>query len=857
MSARIGAAVAFFSGFVALGYEILWARRLSDIVGATSFSSSLVVGTFFLALAAGAARFGPIASRHASPWKLYAWLELGILVTVVPAFAGERLSGALLAAFGPALMQPVVGLIGKTALAVVFVAPASFLMGGTLPALGQAVVQSDRLGREGNVIYGLNTLGGALGIVFATFFLIPSLGMRAAFVTLMAGSLALALFALSQARRGGANATTAAASPRAASRAAHTERHADRAFPSARYSWLWLAGISGFAVLGLEILALHLFSQVLHNSGYTFATVLVIVITTLAVGPLVTQAWRLDAATAWRRAALVLLLAACATAALPRLFFEVTDGLAPFGGGSVGLDAYIARIVGVGALVLGPVFVLSGWVFPLVLSGVGMLPGGVGERWGRLLGVNAAGAMLGLLLANHVAMPHLGLWWSIAAWGVVLLAAGLVVARRVAGGRTPLFVLATICVLVFVVGNPGSLPVAHLTDGEAVVATSSGADGVAAVIERAQMGDRRIKWNNTYSLGGTSNRAQQARLGFIPLLLHPEPRSAAFIGLATGITASSALHDPGITQVTSVELSAQIANLACAHFSETNAQVCTEPRSRVVVEDGRMFFRATRDQYDVVVGDLFVPWRSGVATLFTREHFESVRTRLRAGGLFAQWLPLFQLDAQGFWGIATTFAEVFPNAWLAIADFQPYSAGVVLIGWKETADGPRWDVLAARCRGLGARPVLREPMLATPDAAAMFLVGPVRPALPANMPIMTLDDPWLGDHAPRVQRGAGRFLQGPELVHTLQSIASHVPAGPFREPTRLGVQLFEFCERAERESGQAAVAWYESNVTTPLPRAFLVPRAERLNWPFTEQTGRFLIAKARQQARARSAPRSP
>ena len=746
MWSRVGAAVALVSGFVALGYEILWARRLSDIVGATSFASGLVVGTFFLGLAAGAARLGPIATRHPAPWKLYAHLELGIVIAVLPSFAGERLSTMLLSSFGPVLLQPLAGLLAKAALAVLFVGPASFLMGGTLPALGQAVVRGDRLGREGNAIYGWNTLGGALGIFVTTFVVVPRLGLRFAFAALMLTSVALAAFASQCAR---------AKPPADARTGGHVRKPVGAEGGDAarsRLDWLWLAALSGFAVLGLEIMALHLFSQVLHNSGYTFATVLIIVIASLAVGPLITQRWQLDAASAWRRAGIVILLAACVAAALPRVFYHATIQMTPFGGGAVGFGTYIARILGTGALVLGPLFILCGWVFPLVLAGVGTLPGGIGERWGKLLGFNAAGALLGLVLANHVAMPRLGLWWSLAAWSVVLLAAGIIVARRVTR-RGALFAIAAACIVVLFVASPGSLPVAHLTAGESVLAWTAGPDGVAAVIERTEAGgDRRIKWNNTYSLGGTSNRAQQARFGYLPLLLHPKPQTVAFIGLATGITASAALSDPGIAHVTTVELSSQIAHLACEHFGSWNAAICDAPQSHVVVEDGRMFFRATRERFDVVVGDLFVPWRSGVATLFTREHFESVHEHLLPGGIFAQWLPLFQLDARGFWGIATTFTAVFPNAWLAVGDFQPNSAGVVLIGWRDADGAPRWERLAQRCRELSSLPALREPLLTSPDAAALFLVGPMAPALPGNLPVMTLDRPWLADHAPRVQR---------------------------------------------------------------------------------------------------------
>jgi spermidine synthase len=85
MRPRAAIGLAFLSGFVALGYEILWARRLSDLIGATALASSLVVGVFFVMLAAGAIALGPLATRTRSPWRLYAKLELGILLAIVPA----------------------------------------------------------------------------------------------------------------------------------------------------------------------------------------------------------------------------------------------------------------------------------------------------------------------------------------------------------------------------------------------------------------------------------------------------------------------------------------------------------------------------------------------------------------------------------------------------------------------------------------------------------------------------------------------------------------------------------------------------------------------------------------------------
>ncbi|HZM14454.1 MAG TPA: hypothetical protein VFE28_00500 [Candidatus Krumholzibacteria bacterium] len=860
MQLRRAGAVACLSGFVALGYEILWARRLSDIIGATALASSLVVGVFFLSLAAGAARLGPLASRHASPWRLYGQLELGILVCILPSFFGEQLSGIVARALGPVLLLPTAGAALKACLAAVFVAPPSFLMGGTLPALGQAVVSAERLGREGNTIYGFNTLGGAGGVLVTTFFLVPVFGMRGGFCLLMLGSLALAGLGFLFARAAAPHAaprSTATSSPRRSPEVA--------AWSAGLRSWGLVAALSGFIVLGLEILALHLFSQVLHNSSYTFASVLVVVIAALVVGPLVLQRAVLDERRAWQQVGVVLLLGACVTAVLPRFFVAATQGMSPFGGGAGGFATYIIRILGSAALVIGPPFVLAGWVFPLVLAGAGAaiaaqrLGETVGRTWGRLLGMNAAGALVGLVTANHLAMPALGLWGSLLAWCVVLLASGLLVAWRTPGRpRSFALGLATLACILVAATSPWTLPVAHLAPGERILAWRAGPAGVSAVLE--QHGDRRIKWNNTYSLGGSANAAQQTRLGYLPLLLHPAPRQTAFIGSATGITASAALRDPSAEKLTAIELSGQTMRLACEEFRPWNADLCAHPRARAVVEDGRMFFRATRDTFDVVVGDLFVPWRSGAANLFTREHIHSVKAHLRPGGIFAQWLPLFQLDALGFWGIAATFCAEFPNAWLAIADFQPGNPAVALIGWREGRKsavlGPDPAVLARRCATLGSSPELREPLLADPAGVAMFLVGPLRPALPNDVPLLTLNRPWLADHAPRVQRARpSRFFTGPELVATLQHIARGAPPGPLRPSIQLGQWLYAFSDVMERQGPQAASAWYDKNVTVPLPsRLFLVPQPERMSWPFSQQAGMFLLRRANAEARASTAP---
>ena len=131
----------------------------------------------------------------------------------------------------------------------------------------------------------------------------------------------------------------------------------------------------------------------------------------------------------------------------------------------------------------------------------------------------------------------------------------------------------------------------------------------------------------------------------------------------------------------------------------------------------------------------------------------------------------------------------------------------------------------------------------------MFLVGPVAPALPPGIRTMTLDRPWLADHAPRVQRQQPPpFLVGLPLVDTLRRVASHAPDGPLRAHIARGQQLYQFCEISEREGPRRATAWFDAHVFAPLPREiFAAPDPASLNWPFTMQTGLFLISRARSQ----------
>src|SRR5262249_56608958 len=106
---------------------------------------------------------------------------------------------------------------------------------------------------------------------------------------------------------------------------------------------------------------------------------------------------------------------------------------------------------------------------------------------------------------------------------------------------------------------------------------------------------------------------------------------------------------------------------------------------------------------------------------------------------------------------------------------------------------------------------VHEPMLADAGGVGTFLVGPVAHVLPPELPRLTLDRPWLAEHAPRVQRAQPeRWFVGRPLVAYLQRVAAASPDDALRPAIILGQELYQFAEIATREGMIAATAWFEA-----------------------------------------------
>lgn len=750
----------FVSGAIALVYEVVWQRQFALVFGSGAPATAAVLAAYFAGLGAGAFCVGRWAQRWSRPLRAYALLE--VLVG-----AGAVAVGPLLAWFEagyPALYRalsssPAWFLAARLGIAFVALLVPTFCMGGTLPLLGAWVDRNRRqLGVTAGRLYVVNTLGAAVGALAVPFFFLPRLGL-AQTVWLCAGAnMLLGGAAWWLDRRAGPVPASDASEQSALSSAGPATRGENRA--------VWgLALVSGVVTFALQVLWNRAFAQVHENSMYSFAVIVAVVIGALAVGGQLARIGLRRGIEVRRLLGAAWLLAGVGIVAGPWLFLRWSGGLDYLSEAGGGLG-HLPRLLALAVPCVGVPMALLGVGVPAIMERAGRGAGpAVARALGRLLAVNVAGSVTGALLAGFALPYALGLWNGMLWLGALVLAAGAAANKRLGAGLLAAWVLSAWPIAQL------DLPRVRLAPDqtERLLALSEGTHGITAVTERRE--SRRLKLNNHYALGGTAATGDERMQAHIPLLLHPAPRRVAFLGLGTGITAGGALFHP-VESVTAMELVPEVVAAARAHFRAANAGLLDDPRTIVVADDARHALRSAAARYDVVVGDLVVPWRQGEGALFTQEQFAAARAALAPGGVFCQWLPLFQLSETDLNIVLRTFLGVFPRAQVWRGDFSPHEPALALIGAAGAMTLNPEDV--AR-RVAEMRRDETNPQLTLPDVVWLNFIGVLEPGdLPASETRVNSENrPWIEFLGPRERGrgGHGRFFTGRPLQQWMENVS--------------------------------------------------------------------------------------
>lgn len=701
-------------GVAALVYEVIWMRSFRAVFGSSAQSAAAVLAAYFGGMAVGNLLGAQWARRGRALWH-YGAAELCVALAAL--LVAPWLS--LFRSFYPTLYpwaahQPALWTALKLLLALVALGPPTIAMGATLPLAIQALwPESGRLARATSLLYAVNVLGATLGAALAGFVLPMSVGVDgaiylAAILNAVVGLSAIGLSLMEH--RASATVRPAPA----------TDPPVPLAAPARQSAWAisLAAMISGFGTLALEVLYVRILSFRSEGSVYSFSLMLVIFLLCLAAGSALIA--RLgDRVNLWRLLAVTQCTAMVGMLLCPFLFDLAGSVTSLAASDSLALE--IARLGLVATVAMAPSVLLAGVTLPAIWKLASGDAQAMAHHVGRLTAVNTLAAVAGSLAMGFVLLPWLGLGGSLllvaALYGALALVAFWIGYQGI--GRWVGITASLGIPLAWFALGAWRLESAPLAKGETLVRHHDGAAATVSVIEQPG-GHRTLRMNSNYTLGSSLSAARELSQGRLPLVLHPRPRRAAFIGVATGMTVSAALDFP-LERVVAVELVAEVAD-ALVDFKTWNRAVFDDPRVEVIVEDGRNYLLGTDEQFDVIVSDLFIPWHAGTGDLYTVEHFRTVADRLAEGGIFAQWLPGYQLTPDEVRTIVASLAEAFGAVTLWRDDFEQDRPLLCLVCYRDAA---RLDaaVLAAAAGRLDGRNGPPAMFLSSPLGTCMLYVA--------------------------------------------------------------------------------------------------------------------------------------
>jgi spermidine synthase len=680
----------FLSGAASIVFEILWSRQFVTVFGNSAYAASIVLCAYMAGLGFGGWIGGRLADQIQRRMIAFGTIQfvVGIWAWAVP-FLVEWLRVLV-----PSMAASIFTRFGLSF--AVMVVPC-FLMGTTLPLLTRAVTESAQsAGARIGALYSWNTLGAALGCLAAGFWMLDTFGMRKTNFAAIGMEVLAGVAALGLSRHFRASTEPV---PVPIAKKVKPELHG-----ASGSLLLTVAFVNGLASLACEVLWFrYLAFVILDRPAYVFPTILGVYLLGLGLG-----AWIYSALTHKIR---------CLTQALA--FVETLlaiSVLVTFSAGALIFAAGPPRpmeMIGMAMTTVLLPAVLMGVSFPLLCNIYGSEAQTLGRSVGLLFAVNTAGAVLGSLLPVFVLVPAMGiqksLWLASLLYGAMGLA---LLARGKGAGRWLPVSIYGIAIILFLTIVPSDLcqrvflatgyNLARHTD---ILFYREGRTGTA-FITRDQINQTKAVYINANPEVPVLYGDQFCfkMLGDLGPMLHPKPDNVLMICLGGGLAAGATATLPDVQSLTVVDLESSVAE-AAAQLSEENNHVLQNPKTHLIIDDGRNFIMTAHRRWPVIVSDSTHPKTPDSWVLYTREFYQLVREHLTDDGIFVEWVPMHGLGLDEYKIILRTFQSVFPHASLWVTDGVEEQGHVAMYSLLVATPGPLNIDVAQLQKRLAAAPV--------------------------------------------------------------------------------------------------------------------------------------------------------
>lgn len=659
--------------------------------GVTTLAISTVLSSFFGGLALGSYVIGKWIDKKSAFLKWYGLAELiiGIFALLFPFLLSLVSKSYVFIAQTVELGFYQMSLVKFLLVLLLLIIPTTF-MGATLPILGKFSVKSkEHIAGKLGKLYAINTFGAVLGTLATGFYLIPIMGIKAILFSAGMLNIALGLFALKLNKN------------LSIDRDKTEEDQIEPISPSSpspssilppQYLSLVLFGfgISGFTALSYEVVWTRVLELVFTGTIYAFSTILATFLVGIAAGSAIFS-WYLnrphsiekegnlfafvEMGIGFSTILLIFIYNGLPNNWLYNKIFETTDWSS-----ALAIKFFITFI-----LLFLPAF-LFGSTFPIVCKLYSRNIKSIGHSVGNIYSINTVGGILGSFLTGFIFIPLLGMQTSIVMMGCINIILGISLlmlhphSTKVLKFSTTTVSVALILLLFTILPENmvKSIYSGFLGRNDSIIYYKEGISATVMISEKKGMSlntsNKRLYVNGNQATAAYYEGLQINRFqGVLPMVLHPNPKDVLVICFGSGTTFGTlSLFD--VDKVDNVEISRAVIQGA-KYFTWENQDVLHNPKSNIIINDGRNHLLTTTKKYDVITQEPMHPSLVGVVNLYTKEYYELAKARLKPKGIISQWIPLYNLTVDDVKTMVKTFQSVFPHASIWITNVDIFLIG--------------------------------------------------------------------------------------------------------------------------------------------------------------------------------------
>jgi hypothetical protein len=182
------------------------------------------------------------------------------------------------------------------------------------------------------------------------------------------------------------------------------------------------------------------------------------------------------------------------------------------------------------------------------------------------------------------------------------------------------------------------------------------------------------------------DRATLRMMAHLPALLSGRREKGLIIGLGTGVSAGELTLYPELRRIDVAEISPLVVK-ALPLFGAYTHRVHEDPRLKIELGDAILLLRRSREKWDFIGSEPSNLWVAGVEQLFTQEFYRQVDDHLADGGVFVQWIHLYESDMNLIGTVVNTLHRQFPH----VSAFRGNPYDLLLVASRRPLNDKVWQ----------------------------------------------------------------------------------------------------------------------------------------------------------------------